>query len=476
MTALAQVGGKNGVIIDLVALSWLQWIEKEISHIRTEYRLLDDYYRGRHRVLLTDRMKRVLHQDLRFTDNFCEVVVDAAAERMNVIGFSGAPDPVIKWVWDLWNANRMDQEQGTVHTEAMTKGDAYVMVDFDDEAGRSRMTFQQPELIIPHYDPATRRIKMASKKWVVEEPLVNGTVTKDHRLNLYYPERVEKYIQSGGSNVWVRYLDEGDSEWPLPWVDRTGAPLGIPIIHFRNNAKGDDFGHSEIATIVPLQDMINKTLVDLFMGLDGAAFGQRWTINIAHGTVSLESVPGSLLEFHGEPGETPQVGEFTPLNVDVAIKTLETLIQHIAARSRTPQNLFQIMRSSASGESLRMSESGLVHKIGKRQIEYGNAWEDTIQMALRVQNTFGDQVGVGDERLETEWDGAYSKDESVQLLALEAKSRLGVPQKQIWREMGYTDDQIATMLADKAEEQAANANLGATLLAQFDQGQGVPQG
>ena len=59
------------------------------------------------------------------------------------------------------------------------------------------------------------------------------------------------------------------------------------------------------------------------------------------------------------------------------------------------------------------------------------------------------------------------------MVALEGKARLGVPQHQIWREMGYTEEQIEQMDQDVQDQKVADSNLGAAILEQFNQGKGA---
>ena len=45
-----------------------------------------------------------------------------------------------------------------------------------------------------------------------------------------------------------------------------------------------------------------------------------------------------------------------------------------------------------------------------------------------------------------------------------------MPRRQIWREMGYTDEDIARMEGEAAEQAAGEDNIGARLLRAFETG------
>jgi hypothetical protein len=55
---------------------------------------------------------------------------------------------------------------------------------------------------------------------------------------------------------------------------------------------------------------------------------------------------------------------------------------------------------------------------------------------------------------------------------LQGKAALGVPEEQLWREMGYDAKQITEMQKMKAKADKARANLGGELLREFDRNEG----
>ena len=446
-------------------------LEEQIANRRASYTIYRAYYGGHQNAKLTDRLKRILQPEgLEFRDNFSEVVVDALAERLKVIGFESADEKLVEWAWTLWMQNRMDYLQGVVHTEAAMLGDAYVLVDWNAETERPRFAYQPPELIVPHYGEESQKIEWASKKWLWTPGIGQAPVT---RLNLYYPDRVEKYAAASG--VWRQHQDEGEKDWPQPWTDDARLPLGVPIIHFRNKPLGAHFGGSELINVIPLQDMVNKIVVDLAQVLDTMAFGQRWTLDIVGSQTEYDVVPGAIAEFHSEdPERAGAVGEFVAADPTGLLYSLEMTVQHIAGTSRTPQHLFQIAGGDPSGESLRMAESGLVNKARERSFGWGNSWEDCFKMALRLDQVFGtDAPSPKEFDMETSWDQFASRDVQGEMLALQTKRDLGVPRRQLWREMGYTEAQIVQMEEDLQEQKVAETNLGAAILEEFNKGRNV---
>ena len=449
-----------------VTESLMQWIQQQAEDRREDYDVARRYYDGDHDTAITDRLKKFLPPRLAFRDNYMNVVVDSLAERLKVIGFDSENEGYSEWAWDLWRKNRMDYTQVVVHTETIMLGDSYLLCDWDAEKSQPRWTHQVAEMIIPHYNEATREIDWVSKKWIQHPHIGEDPET---RLNLYYPDRVEKYVARGG--VWAMHQDDMDEQWPVPWLDKAGAPLGIPVVHFRNRPMGGDFGQSEIINVIPMQDLLNKSLIDLTMILDTLAFPQRYTLNVNHGSSRLDIMPGSVAEFHSEY-DGGQVGQWQAASVEGPLKAIESLVQHIAGTTRTPQHLFQIMGGAPSGEALKTAESGLVNKAQQRMVNFGNSWEDCMSMALRIQAAFGSAPVSGDDlMIETTWGDPETRNEQSHMEALKAKAELGVPKHQLWRELGYTQEQIEQMDEEVTDERVADTNIGAEIIRGFQMGE-----
>ena len=120
---------------------------------------------------------------------------------------------------------------------------------------------------------------------------------------------------------------------------------------------------------------------------------------------------------------------------------------------------------------MKTAESGLVQKAKQRMVNFGNAWEDCIAMALRIQAAFGSAPGELETMgFDTTWDDPETRNEAMHLQSLVTKRDLGVSKTQIFREMGYTQEQIDGMEEDAQSERVAETNIGAEILRNFQAG------
>jgi len=85
------------------------------------------------------------------------------------------------------------------------------------------------------------------------------------RLNIYTPTEIYKYRPAAdgeGEYGWAAYREDADPTWPLDW------PVGVvPIVPFRNDDDGGNWGRSEIDDLIPVQNALNKAVIDLMEGI-----------------------------------------------------------------------------------------------------------------------------------------------------------------------------------------------------------------
>ena len=94
-------------------------------------------------------------------------------------------------------------------------------------------------------------------------------------------------------------------------------------------------------------------------------------------------------------------------------------------------------------------------------------------MAHRIQAAFGSGV-VADESdvmVDTTWDDPETRNEQSHMEVLKAKAELGVTKHQLFREMGYSQEQIDQMDMDGTTERQQETNIGAEILRNFNAGE-----
>lgn len=427
------------------------------------YATYQDYYDGEHYTQLDDRARRVLeHKGISFCENFAETIVDTMTARMNVRGFEVASaegdsaDAFSQWCDNLWQRNRADVLQQKVFDGAAVKGDAYVLLGWDETFKRPTFNFNRAEIIKPVYDE-DGNLLMLVKRWSTSEVSpANPNGRPIQRMNLYYPDVIEKYFAATKDEAsnWAPYRDPGENIWPLPWVNpSTGDPLGINGIHFKNKPRSRSMGRSELHSAIPQFNALNKQALDLYYVMDQQGWSQRYATGVDEAPSNAKAVG----DVWWTPNENASFGEYASANPTLLNESIEAQLKRIAARSGTPLHMLNLTGTLPSGESLKTAEAPLVTRIQDRQIAHGNSFEDLMLTARRIQDAFGEptpNLGEDEIVLTTLWEPAESRNEESEVNVAIGKQTLGVSKRTLIRELGYDPD---VEEAQRDEETKASA-------------------
>lgn len=433
----------------------------------SRYRLYEDYYDGEQHTQLLDRAKRYLEQSgVRFAENIIELVIDTHASRLSVEGFQvednqTASDWLTKTVWPR---NRMGEKQGIVHTEVPKLGDGFLIVDWDEERDLPRIRWNHPRLIKVVYDDGDSETMLyAVKKWPTSCKCASNPAGQlVTRVNIYFPDRVEKWfsVDKDGEN-WAPWYDEESEVWPTPWTvsgelptdgEDAEDPIGIPVFHFRNKPKGRLYGRSEVRGVIPYQAEINKQVLDLFYVMDAQGFQREYFTGVAESD-NLTVAVGDIITLANPDAKA---GQLTAADPRPALEAISATYQRLAAKSHTPVHDLD-KGEPPSGESRKTAESGLVKKAEDSQETLGNSYADTMRMCWLLADTFSEKDVPKfdpDAEIETLWDDAEARNEQAETNTLAVQVEvLGVSQTSAQRRLGYDpDEERANREAEKAAE------------------------
>lgn len=445
-----------------------------INSRRDRYALLAQYYAGEHRMAYATEKFRTAFGRLfaAFSDNQCKPVVNAIANKLQVTGFAtkgskdAATDTLGLAAWDIWQANRMDRRAGEVHREALVAGDAYLIVWPEESWGPRLYPNKATQMCVTYDTERPGTILSAGKVWFDNE--------RRWRMNLYYSDRIEKYATMIRGKDSGRSFPENATEFSEFQSPNESWPIEntwgvVPVFHFANDADTGAIGVSELACVLPLQDGLNKSIMDMLIAGEFSSLPQRWATGVE---IEIDPVTGQPAEFKagadrvwhtGAPDA--RFGQFDPAGLAPFLDMGKMFQRAIATVSETPLHALMLHEGEyPSGEALKTAEEPLTTKIGDRQIAWGDVWEDAMALALRMANIEGAQ-------LECLWRDPVPRNTKSHIETLTLKKGIGASNKQLLREAGYNDQQIATM---EDEKQAQADEMGTALLTAFDRNAATP--
>jgi hypothetical protein len=362
----------------------------------------------------------------------------------------------------------MPKRSGEVHKEAVKNGDAYVIV-WPNAAGEVTIYPNKAGVCTVVYDEETPgRVLWAAKHW--------KTPDKRVRLNLFYPDRIEKYISKGEVEAGLpeakefqpyRHLPAGCPEGILPsdrQQDAAGTagkmpalqegsfvipnPYGVvPVFHFANNADIGAYGQSELESAVPVQDALNKSVLDMLVAMEFASYRQRWAagIEIEYGEDGKPVPPFKAGVDHLWITENHEArfGDFEAANLEQFLKVKDSFRLDMACVTGTPMYYFmQVSGDFPSGEALKKAESRFIAKVRDRQESFGQVWEDVMAFALMIE-------GKSRARLFADWEDPAPLSEKERLENIALRKELGISDAQALVEAGYGETDVARILSEQ---------------------------
>jgi hypothetical protein len=367
--------------------------------------------------------------------NWCELVVNAVAERLRVVGFrfgegEGGDADDGKRAWTIWQANQMDADSELVQVDALVMGSSFVLVQPDDDnpTGVS-MTAESPLEATVLYEPGNRRKRRAGFKRFADIPGDQTTVTEV----LMTPEEIA---------VWYPNA-RGPEIAPNP----AGV---VGLIELTPQPRTVGWPRSELDPAIAIQDRIQTTLFNRCVAMDYGAFRQVWATGIriardvikgADGTDAVKVVrpfdigANRLLTNENQDG---RFGSFAESTLGGYLASVEQDVTMMAAITQTPAHYLTGTLVNLSADAIKAAEAGLVAKVRRRSVHLGEGWEEAMRLALQL---VGSPAAL-DVSAEAVWGDFETRSEGQLVDALVKMATLGVPREVLWEKWGASTQEV----------------------------------
>jgi hypothetical protein len=434
-------------------------IKKAFDHIiasRDAYIKAEAYYDGSQpEVFQSQRWNRIFrfeNADFRF--NFAKTVVDSVHNRLDVKQVQGVEESANNYLDTVFDQTDIKLDMNEIHRNALVYGDCYAIV-WPDANGVVAIDYNSPKTTTIVYDQENPRLKsFAAKIWQVETE-----TEKIIKLNLYYPDRIEKYEGRGDLEILTHAPK-------LDLVETVRNPWNeIPVFHFRTHKP---YGKPEHFDAYGPQDAINKLISTHMYTVDYQGAPQRYALANGNNTAELEdfaeddTARENLSSLQNGPGQlwylqgVQSVGQFPAADPETFTKPVMEFVNAMASITSTPTHYFTKGSYIPSGEALRVSEAPLTKKVLNRQLAFGSTWRDLFKLMLRIEGITSD--------VEIVWSNPETIDSVDQWDIAVRKKSVGMPLEQILLELGY-DAEIAAQVAEAsivATGETENISLQAT--------------
>jgi hypothetical protein len=456
--------------IDPIAkdVQWaIDYVVKYMRYCNTYY----SYYEGNQPLNFSNKRFRTLFGTLfnDFSCNICRIVIDIPTDKLSVSTFTipsaqssagskpkGPTTDIISLVDQIWEDNFMDRVELEVYSDSAVSGNGYVIV-WPDEDGQPSIESQDPWTIAIKYDPEDRsKINIAAKVWLTDEKFI--------RINLYYIDRIVKLISKGEEKDGVNdstkaaafepyYVD--DEDWPL-----SNPYEVVPVFHFPNGGKIGSLGRSDLEDVIPIQDAVNKTLMDMLVSGEFQSYPQRWAVGVEEEEDPETNLPINPFRSGAEriwtvSDSNAKFGQFEAADLGQFLEIKDGLVIDVARVARIPLHYFVGFRNSdrpPSGDSLRTAEEPLISKVKKKQKSYAAVWTEVIKLCLKIIDETPIKVRVL-------WQDVEPKNYLTFYEGLTILKQLGLSGREILRKLGYSDTEIETIHSENIKDLAYDQKI-----------------
>lgn len=371
--------------------------------------------------------------------NWCELVVNAVAQRLQVVGFRFGDQTASDAAWTLWQANSLDADAEMVQTDALVTGQGLLLVQPDDDNPTGVcITVESPMQATVLYEPGNRRRRVAGYKRYSLDPWLDG-----------FP------VMAGGSVVEVLMTpDQIVTWWPgaersAPQIERNPAGV-VGMVEVVPQPRTMGPPRSELTSAAPIQDRINTTIFNRLVAIDFAAFRQIWATGVRIAQQVIKGDDGTTVTRVTAPfqvganrlltNEDP-AGRFGVIPESMLtgyLASVEQDVSHLAAITQTPPSYVLGTMVNLSADAITAAESGLVAKCGRRARHIGEGYEEAMRIALALTGN----PGAADTSAEVIWAPFQTQNLAQTADAAVKMATVGVPEPALWRRLGATEQEI----------------------------------
>lgn len=424
-------------------------LEDDLTKSRAAYERLDAYYEGTWRL---ERLGLAVPPELeQFVTlvNWPRVTAGEVERRCDVEGFrTPGSEEANDELWQIWQANDLDEASQLGHLDAIALGRAYTCVgtreDDEPSAGIPLITTESALDMTHISDTRTRRVRVVLR------------ITSETERTLYYPNET----------IW---LESAGKDWND--VERDAHNLGVvPVVPMMNMARlRNAKGVSEMADVLSLTDAAARALTNAQIATEVLAVPQRYVLGAA---------PKDFVDKDGKPlpawdayfgavwalqNGDAKVGQFSAAD----LSNFANIVNHYAALvsgvSGLPTRFYGISTANPPSEgSIIADETRLIMNAYRKHRSFGGTWKRTMRIArMLADGSNSETVNPELMRTETLWRNPETPTRAQTADAVVKLHGAGIlPTEAAWEELGYSPPRRAA-LAEMRRREAEEGGLAA---------------
>lgn len=312
--------------------------------------------------------------------NWPEVIVDSVTRRLEVEGFRlGQGGEADDELWRIFTANDLDEESPLGIADVLVHGLGFLSVwGNEDDPQTPSMVFESAHQMTVQYEPGRgRSVRAALKRWQDGSTLY---------ATLYLRDRVIRYV-AAANGIAPRYEVDQVLNNPL---------RAVPIVPMVNRGRLlNRSGRSELASVAPIADAINKLATDMMTTAEFYVNTRRYIeeLPIPTDPDQRARLTAELRELAHDADKARvwatggKVGQFEEATLDGYVKGINLLTASLAAiGGLPPDDLGLNTTNPASAEARRAAETTLILRAKEKQAAFGGSFARAMRLAVAARD------------------------------------------------------------------------------------------
>lgn len=443
---------------DLSPMDWFTRLNLRRLRYRAQHAANWRYYFGEQPLNYIARILR--EQQDRFPAliiNWPGLVIDALDERLTIEGFAlGDSDSVDDDIAGMWQSNGLDAVSSEAHICSLVTREAYLMVG-PGAGAYPRLTVEYPEQVAVETDPRSRRVMAALQTWRSDENLptedMGELMLPGHS---YVFELGDMRSQSLG---WAQ-VDQNDQTSPM-----------VPVVPMLNRPHRG-YGRTELHDIKSPADAANQIATNMMAGIEHHALPRRWAVGAREADFvdpktgkplpAWAIATGPVWAVTSEDAQDNQytrLGQFSASDMTNFHNSIKLLASIAGTLYGLPAHYMAYTTDNpVSAEAILYSEARLVKRAERRQVTFGEPWEQGVRIGLDIMGRDPSTA----IKLETVWRDASTPTAASKVQAAVQALQVGLFDEEYARQ--FIGMSIAARAAI-AQRQASTGGLGQTIAA-----------
>lgn len=364
--------------------------------------------------------------------------------------------------WDVWQENRWDAKQISLHRAAIGHGLAYGIalpsISRITGSKTAKMGAVSAKRMSAWYDEDDDEFPLHA---ILADPVKNDVLNShvgEWTVRVY--DETSVYYLSCKNNG----LEERD--WTFISFEEHGLDVP-PVVRYANRLDLDGRATGEIEPVIPLLRRLDQDTFDRLIVQRFGAWKVRWIAGMAKPTTeeaaAQDAIRLSMMDLLISTNENTKFGTMDATDIKGYSEATDTDLRYLAAITQTPPHHLLGLSSNLQAEALAAAEGGLQRKAIDFKTLVGESHEQMFRLVAQITGNTAEAKATG---MKVRWRDTESRSlvQTANALTLLA-SGLGIPSEMLWERLPGWDDadsQRALKLVEQGGVDQLLAEIAAT--------------